>query len=113
MSDYLAKLNRLTKWRGHFAGWQLGTRRADDPECQAVRDHRETTIILRAEVSALAGLMLEKGVFTQQELQDAVGREADLLAMSYEARWPGAHAEDDGMHYDVERAMAWMQHWRP
>ena len=113
MSDYLAKINRLAKWRGHFAGWQLGTRATNDVESQAVRDHREVTILLRAEVSALAGLLLEKGVFTQKELQDAIGREADLLAMSYEARWPGAHAGDDGMHYNVERAMVWMQHWRP
>lgn len=113
MSEYLTKLNRLAKWRAHFAGWQLGTRSSDDPECQAVRDHREATIILRAEVTALISLMLEKGVFTQQEMESAVAREADLLAMSYEARWPGASAADDGMHYDITRAAAWMQHWRP
>ena len=36
--------NRLTKWRSVFAGWQLGTRAKGDPECDAVRDHREVTI---------------------------------------------------------------------
>lgn len=113
MSDNLQKLNRLAKWRGHFAGWQLGTRSSDDPESQAVRDHREATMIQRVELTALIGLLLEKDIITKQELEDAIGREADMLAMSYEARWPGAHAGDDGMHYDLQRASAWMQHWRP
>lgn len=49
----LAALNKLAKWRSVFAGWQLGTRLKEDPECQAVKDHREVTILLRAEVSAL------------------------------------------------------------
>ncbi len=113
MSDHVKKLNRLAKWRSHFAGWQLGTRTSDDPECQAVRDHREATIMLRAEVTAVVGLLLQKGVITEQELHEALAQEADLLAMAYEARWPGAHAGDDGMHYDLPRALGWMQYWRP
>lgn len=111
MSDHLQKLNRLAKWRGHFAGWQLGTRASSDPECQAVRDHREATILMRAEMTAVVGLLLQKGVITQDEFHAALGEEADLLAMSYESRWPGARAGDDGMHYELERAHAWMQHW--
>lgn len=113
MSDHLTKLNRLAKWRAHFAGWQLGTRSINDAECQAVRDHREATILLRAEVTAIVGLLIQKGVITIDEFNDAIGNEADLLAMAYEARWPGAHAGDDGMHYDLPRALAWMQNWRP
>lgn len=113
MSDHLQKLNRVAKWRAHFAGWQLGTRPSSDPECQAVRDHREATILHRVEITALAGLLLDKGVITEQELSAAIGKEADLLAMSYEARWPGAHAGDDGMHYDVQRTTSWMRNWRP
>ena len=44
-------LNRLCKWRAHFAGWQLGTRAKDDPEAQAVRDHRELSMLMRVELS--------------------------------------------------------------
>ncbi len=61
---YLRALNRLAKWRNHFAGWQLGTRMRGDAEYEAVRDHREVTILLRAEQSAMAGLLLRKGVIT-------------------------------------------------
>lgn len=113
VSDYLNKLNRLAKWRGHFAGWQLGTRPSYDAECQAVRDHREATIILRAEVTGLVALLIEKGVFTTAEFEESVGREADLQAMGYEARWPGARATDAGMEYDLARAQSWLQNWRP
>src|SRR5205809_59165 len=58
MSEELARkwyaaLNRLTKWRSVFAGWQLGTRPLGDPECDAVRDHREVTILMRAELTTI------------------------------------------------------------
>mgnify|MGYP001587156880 CR=1 FL=1 len=48
MDDVMQKINRLTKWRTLFTGWQLGTRAKGDPEGDAVRDHREVTILLRA-----------------------------------------------------------------
>ena len=57
-AGYMAALNRLCKWRAIFAGWQLGTRAKGDPESDAVRDHREVTILLRAEASAMTGLLL-------------------------------------------------------
>src|SRR5258707_10424244 len=61
----LAALNRLTKWRTHYAGWQLGTRAKGDPESDAVRDHRELTMLLRVELTALTGLLMRKGVIAQ------------------------------------------------
>src|SRR5258707_8554059 len=48
----LAALNRLTKWRTHYAGWQLGTRAKGDPESDAVRDHRELTMLLRVDLTS-------------------------------------------------------------
>jgi hypothetical protein len=45
-AGYMAALNRLCKWRAIFAGWQLGTRAKGDPESDAVRDHREVTILI-------------------------------------------------------------------
>jgi hypothetical protein len=38
-------LNRIAKWRTILAGWQLGTKPKGDPTCDAVRDHREATIM--------------------------------------------------------------------
>lgn len=54
-------MNKLAKWRSIFAGWQLGTRAKGDPESDAVRDHREATILLRAEVNALTACLIEGG----------------------------------------------------
>lgn len=106
-------LNRITKWRAHFAGWQLGTRPSTDPECRAVRDHREATIVLRAEVNALTGLMIEKGAFTSREFTERLIDEAEHLDRSYTSRWPGCEAHDDGMHYLIPECAKSMEGWLP
>jgi len=107
---YHSTLNRLTKWRSVFAGWQLGTRAKGDPECDAVRDHREVTIILRTEVTALSGLLIKKGLITQEEYLQAIIEEADLLSNDYEKRFPGMAATDIGIRYD-KRAAETMKDW--
>lgn len=105
-------LNRLTKWRSVFAGWQLGTRTQDDPECKAVKDHREVTILLRCELTAITKLLLDKGVFTQEEFQVAMLQEAEMLSKDYENRFPGMKATDIGIQYD-HRAIETMKGWKP
>jgi hypothetical protein len=109
----LAKLNRLAKWRSVFAGWQLGTRTKDDPESQAVRDHREVTILLRAEASALTRLLIDKGIFTIEEWNEQLGEEADALSKAYEEKFPGMEATDHGISMDVAKAQETMRGWRP
>jgi hypothetical protein len=111
---FMAALNRLAKWRGHFAGWQLGTRPKGDPECDAVRDHREVTILLRAEQSAMAGLLLRKGVITETEWRTALEREANDLARDYSAKWPVVGRGDAGLAYDLARIKraGWMKGWK-
>ncbi len=104
----LGAVQRLAKWRTIFTGWQLGTRPKGDPEADAVRDHREVTIILRAEVTALTGLLIEKGVFSADEYAAALDAEAILLSQDYEKRFPGVTAADDGLHIDT-RALPWMK----
>jgi len=105
-------LNRLAKWRAIFTGWQLGTRPKGDPESDAVRDHREATLILRAEVTALVDLLLKRGVFTEQAWAAAVEREANSLAALLSERFPGVTATDTGLDIDPARAQ-WMRGWRP
>ena len=106
-------LNKLCKWRMVFAGWQLGTRSSDDPECQAVRDHREVTILLRAEVTALIGLLIERGVFTTAEFTAALTREAAQLDKDYERHFPGFTTSLMGVHVDVRKASETMKGWKP
>src|SRR5690242_10052826 len=92
-----ATLNRVTKWRNVFAGWQLGTRTDTDPECKAVKDHREVTNLLRIEGSALLKLLQDKGIITVEEFQQALIEEALLLDKDYERRFPGMQATDIGI----------------
>jgi hypothetical protein len=109
----LSALNILTKWRAHFAGWQLGTRTKDDPESQAVRDHREVTLLLRAETSALLQVLLRKGLVTEVEFLASLEREANDLNHALEVRWPGVTASEDGLTYNPAKAMEWMKGWKP
>ena len=105
-------LNRLAKWRAFFAGWQLGTRPMGDPESDAVRDHREATLLMRAEMNAFVVLLVEKGVFSIEEFQRTVGQEADLLADALADRFPGVKATDEGLAFDA-RAADTMRGWKP
>lgn len=112
MSRGIERLNVLAKWRTIFAGWQLGTRPKGDPEADAVRDHREATLIMRAEVSALAAILIKKGVCTQAEWDEQVAIEADAYNEMLSRRFPGAVAFDGGMKID-QRAAEWMSKWKP
>lgn len=111
----LASLHRLAKWRSVFAGWQLGTRSDTDQECRAVKDHREVTILLRAELSALTGLLIAKGVFTGEEFSQAVYDEAEQLSADYAKRFRGFTATDHGMAIDVAEIQRHrtMEGWPP
>jgi len=104
---------RLAKWRALFAGWQLGTRAKGDPEGDAVRDHREVTILLRAEMNALLGLLVAKGICTAEEFTVALEREADLLSADYARRFPGIRAADHGLEFVPHIAADTMRGWRP
>jgi len=90
-------VNKLCKWRRFFCGWQLGTRLENDPEAKAISNHRELSILLRIEVSALAALCIEKDVFTPEEFTNAVGREAEFLDANYQRSYPGFKSSDSGM----------------
>jgi hypothetical protein len=115
MSEALPNVNRLGKWRTWFAGWQLGTRPLGDPECDAIRDHREATLIQRAELSALVGLLIKKGVFTAEEFTSGLEVEAAALSSALERRWPGVRATDEGLALDVDelRLYGTMNGWKP
>jgi hypothetical protein len=107
-----AALDKLAKWRQVFAGWQLGTRLKGDSECDAVRDHREATIALRAELNTLLGLMVSKGVFTEQEWYEALTVEAALLDKDFEGKFPGAKSTPYGMEFDIQTFAKTTKGWR-
>lgn len=116
MNETRRRLEKLGKWRSLFAGWQLGTRPDSDPECQAVKDHREVTILLRTEVNALTALLIEKGVFTAEEFDIQVGDEAKALDEAFQKRFPGVTSTEHGLSFDISRAdeiSTWMGGWKP
>jgi len=100
----MAALEKLCKWRKFFASWQLGTRADGDGESRAVRDHREVSILMRAELSALAGALIRKGAITQQEFRDALEAEAVQLDADYSARYPGWSSTPDGLSMKLPEA---------
>jgi hypothetical protein len=102
----------LRKWRTVFAGWQLGTRPVGDPECDAVRDHRELSMILRAEQSAIIRLLIEKNICTREEWAHTLCEEAILLDQQYETRFPGFKASEIGITIDP-RGHELLRKWRP
>lgn len=109
MSDVTDLLNKLAKWRSVFAGWQLGTRTTEDPESNAVRDHREVTILLRAEVSALVGVLVKRGVFSLAEYNAALAAEAVELDRDYEKFFPGFRTMSNGVDLTLPQAAETMK----
>lgn len=103
---------RLAKWRMVFAGWQLGTRPKGDPESDAVRDHREVTMLMRSEINGITRVLLEKKIVTEEELQSVFEGEALWLSESYEKKFPGFKATDNGMSIDTAVAAETMKGWR-
>jgi hypothetical protein len=108
-------LNTVAKWRSWFAGWQLGTRSDTDPECNAVRNHREATIIQRVEITAITGLLLKKGIITEAELMVAFKEEAEALNESFARSYPGVRAVEYGLDMKLPEAAETMKrmHFKP
>jgi hypothetical protein len=105
-------LHLLTRWRMVFAGWQLGTRDILDPECQAVRDHRELSMLLRAEMNALTSLLIQKGVISEDEWWDMLAASAAELNELMEKRFPGFKAAESGIVMDPKVAEQTMRGWK-
>ena len=84
--------NKVAKWRRAFAMWQVS-----DDGFNAIADHRELSILMRVELNALQGMLLERGLITENELCEALEREAALLDKAYAKRFPGITSDVDGL----------------
>lgn len=107
-------LQKLAKWRSIFAAWQLGTRPKGDPESDAVRDHREISMLLRVELNALTKVLIDKKIITMEEWEKTLKDEAVELDKSYERRFPGFRTFLGGVEiYDPPTAAKTTKGWRP
>ena len=109
MPRAMPALERLCKWRSVFAGWQLGTRSDTDGPTRAVRDHRELSMVMRVELSAIVELLIERGIITRASFTEAVEREAVRLDRDYQQRFPGFESTDHGMALDPTKAQETMR----
>lgn len=101
--------NKLAKWRNFFASWQLGTTSANDGRYRAIKNHYELSILMRADINAITGLLIKKGVFTQEEYTEAIIAESKRLDHDYEESYPGWSSDDDGMHMTLPSAFETMK----
>ncbi len=99
------RLNKLCKWRTVLAGWHGGTKAMNADGAKAMRDLMDKWLIMRAETNALAELLIEKGVFTQQEFTGQLHNEAQLLDQAMEKQFPGFRTTAVGVEiYDPKLA---------
>lgn len=109
-------LQKLCKWRAVLAGWHIGSRTlsaADgyaSPGVPAMRDLMDKWLVMRAENSAIASLLIKKGVFTATEFTKELNVEAQLLDTEMERLFPGLRTTLDGVAiYDLDMARETMR----
>lgn len=102
-------LNRLSKWRTVLAGWHLGSMSVDRPGVAAMRDLQDFRLVVRAELTAVTALLIEKGVFTSEELTRQVGIEAHFMDKQMETLFPGFRTTATGLIMDPAEASVTMK----
>lgn len=108
-------LNRLAKWRVMLTGWHMGTRAKGDPAGDSYRDLMEFRLMIRVEVSAITRILVDKGLMTEAEFEDAVVVDAALLDEALASQFPGVRSNDEGLVMnpaEINRA-GWMRNWLP
>lgn len=105
-------LNKVAKWRVLFTGWQLGTRAKGDPESDAVSNLHEARLLLRVEVTALAGLLIKKKVFSALEWTEQLAIEAEALDAALEEKFPGIKSTINGLEFHLPEAAETMKRYR-
>lgn len=98
-------LNKLCKWRQVLAGWHHGTKAMNANGNLAMRDLMDKWLIARCEATAIATLLINKGLLTSEEVKDAIFQEATLLDMDMEKQFPGFRTDETGVViYDTKLA---------
>jgi hypothetical protein len=102
-------LNKLCKWRSVLAGWHNGTKTLNSPGTSAMRDLMDKWLIMRAEGSAIAALLVRKGIFSGEEFTDQVMAEAAILDRQLETVFPGFRTTENGVSIDLAVAQETMR----
>jgi len=108
-----AAIRRLMKWADMFVRRELGTRSPKDVQARALADQYQTILTLRMEVSTLTRLLVEAGVCTVNEFDEARDMEAELLNHRLETSFPGLKATDEGIVVTLPDATETIRGWLP
>ena len=102
-------LQILCKWRQAYT--MLATSGPIGFE-RYVRDATDSKLLHRIELSALANLLVQKGVFTLTEFIAQVEVEAEVLTKRQEKGFPGFSFNADGLVLKKPEAYHTMQRWQ-
>lgn len=101
---------RLQRWPIGVIGEFTGTRSDKDPQARAARRWLRRLLMTQAEQLAIFAVLMDKGLVTKQEYQDALQNAAHTLCVELEAEFPGLAARDNGVDIDkrfIETAKDW------
>lgn len=103
------QLQTLCKWRAIYQMMAtMGERNSFE---RYVRDVADKHLLLRAEVTALSALLLQKGVFTQVEFAAQLDVEAEHLCEIMAQAYPGFRAMPEGLSLEMPEAQQTMEAW--
>lgn len=107
-------MNKLCKWRTVLAGWHTGSKALLNPQgkpepgVQAMRDLMDKWLIMRVDNSAMAAILIKKGIVTAEEFTAQVYAEAEHLDAALTTLFPGFRSTENGMSIDIEKALKTM-----
>jgi hypothetical protein len=101
--------NRVAKWRKILASWQVGTRPESDGETRAIKDHREITLLMRAELNAVVWFLQHKLGISEYEWVTRLTEELEHLDNQMEKKFPGFRSTDEGIEIDLAVAQRTMK----
>lgn len=103
--DRTANIRRLGQRLRQFARYSLGRVLGSVPNTNGAYkyfvDAQERSLFMRAEINALTGLLLKKGVFKESEWSEAWERELELYIDDQQKIWPEITVAEDGMSFSL------------
>ena len=107
---------RLQQFGRLAASRLFGTMLSTDGRSKAVVDEWERSLILRAEMNALVGLLIDKGIVTEAEWAARSVEALRHLADAHAKTWPELTVDETGIHiHDMaaHAARAKAERWPP
>lgn len=93
---------RLRQYARYSLGRILGTVPITSGRYKYHIDHQERSLFMRADLNALTGLLVKKGVFTEQEWNEAWTKEAEQYCEDLARQWPEIQVAHNGRSFQLD-----------